>query len=101
MLYCPPNVTFTDISFDHGFPDCLIETVTSSVIAVFLLFFGSIQLIAYTKYSNYRGQLPISRLYNFQIFLLLFVPLFSVIRIVIIQLYSKLYGFMVSYIIKI
>lgn len=100
MEFCPPNVTFTDIWVNHGISHCFMDTVSSSVIAGFLLIFGSIQLIMYKKYATQIDEhIEKSKLYNFQIFLLCFVPLLAIVRFMLqatVYNESTIFGYMVS-----
>lgn len=101
MEYCPPNVTLSIIWTNHGLSHCFMDTVSSSVIAGFIFIFGTIQLLMYRKYATRiedANQIAVSKLYNFQIFLLLFVPLLATVRFVLEAAYYKdahIYGYMV------
>lgn len=100
MLYCPPNVTLSEIWINHGTSQCFMDTVTSSVIAGFLLTAGTIQLCMYRKYGTEvsPNQISRSKLYYVQIFCTLFVPFLEVARFVLqaTVLYDKqIYGYMV------
>lgn len=101
MLYCPPNVTLSQIWVNHGISHCFMETVGSSIIAGFILLFGTIQLIMYKKYATRitdSSQISNSRLYKLQVFLLGFFPLLFVIRFLVMYfVYAKgeLYGYMI------
>lgn len=100
--YCPPNVTIHDIWINHGLSHCFLDTVSSSVIAGFIILFGSIQLIIYRKYATRiedPTQISTSKLYYLQLILLSFIPLLSVLRFVVESFAfpdSNLYGYMVS-----
>lgn len=64
-----------------------------------MLIFGTFQLIMYKKYSNECPSVEKSHLYNFQMFLLAFVPLLTAVRFSLSALYydsKTVYGFMVS-----
>lgn len=82
MLYCPPNITLSEIWVNDGTSQCFMETISSSIIAGFLLIAGTIQLYVYKKYGTPISihQLPKSKLYHVQIFFTLFVPLLEIIR---------------------
>lgn len=102
--YCPPNVTLSEIWTKNGMSHCFVDTVSTSVIAGFLLIFGSLQLFVYYKYSTPIDDIVIHRarkpkLYKLQIFLSLLVPALALIRFLFqIFLYNggKIYGFMVG-----
>ncbi|KAJ8682804.1 hypothetical protein QAD02_018596 [Eretmocerus hayati] len=83
MTYCPPNVTFNQIWVNHGMSKCFMDTVGTSIIALYLFIFGSIQLLMYRRYGteNEFHSSPNSRLYKLQQFLLYFLPFLSLLRI--------------------
>lgn len=85
MLYCPPNVTLSEVWINHGTSQCFMDTLTSSVIAGFLLTAGTMQLCMYRKYGTEvsPNQISRSKLYYLQIFFTLFVPLLEVVRFVL------------------
>ncbi|XP_071650610.1 ATP-binding cassette sub-family B member 6 [Temnothorax longispinosus] len=85
MRYCPPNITFDDIWIDHGVSKCFMDTVSTSIISLYLIIFGSAQLWIYRKYGTETEEsiLPRSKLYNLQKFVLYLVPVLSVIRIIL------------------
>lgn len=101
MLYCPPNVTLSDIWINHGTSQCFMETVSNSVIAGFLLIAGTIQLCMYRKYGTEvsPNQLTKSKMYYTQIFFTLFIPLLEVVRFSLqatVLNDKQIYGYMVS-----
>lgn len=102
IAYCPPNVTLSEIWTKNGISHCFVDTVSTSVIAGFLLVFGSLQLLMYRKYATLVDdiqQIRKSKLYNLQIFLSLLVPLLALIRFILQSTFydgGKIYGFMVS-----
>lgn len=102
LEYCPPNVTFTDIWIQHGLSHCFLDTVSSSVIAGFIFIFGTFQIFMYRKYGTPiedPSQISISKLYYFQVFLLLFVPILSVVRFILESFVfddAQIYGYTVS-----
>lgn len=98
--YCPPNVTLSEIWTKNGISHCFVDTVSTSVIAGFLLIFGSLQLFMYRKYSSLieAHQIGKSKLYNLQIFLSLLVPILALVRFILQSTVydgGKIYGFMV------
>ncbi|XP_029043529.1 ATP-binding cassette sub-family B member 6 [Osmia bicornis bicornis] len=98
--YCPPNITFTDIWVQHGMSKCFMDTVSTSIISLYLLIFGTIQLGMYRKYGTEinAGLLSKSKLYIGQKFFLYFVPILSIIRIILqgtILDDKKIYGYMI------
>lgn len=102
--YCPPNVTIYDIWVNHGLSHCFLDTVSSSVIAAFILFFGTIQLIMYRRYGTQiedQTQISRSKLYYLQLFLLFFMPILAITRFVLESFIfsdAHLYGYTVSFI---
>ncbi|KAH8307650.1 hypothetical protein KR044_007307, partial [Drosophila immigrans] len=102
MLYCPPNVTLSQIWTKHGISHCFMETVGPAICGGFLLVFGSIQLLMYRKYATPMDptQISKSRLYAVQLFLLLFVPVLALLRFFLnARIYqdSAVYGYMILY----
>lgn len=99
MLYCPLNVTIWEPSWwQHGFTHCSLDTISSSVIFGFLLFFGSIQLFMYKKYSTEFPHVEKSCEYNFQIFILVLYPLLAIVEFILRAVYfddKTVYGYMV------
>ncbi|XP_063984581.1 ATP-binding cassette sub-family B member 6 isoform X2 [Diachasmimorpha longicaudata] len=100
MTFCPPNVTFSEIWVDHGVSKCFIDTISASVIASYILICGSVQLWIYKKWGTSSGatRVPISRLYNLQKFFLYFVPILSVLRIILQATVlddKQVYGYMI------
>lgn len=99
--YCPPNVTIQDIWVNHGLSHCFFDTVSSSVIAAFIVIAGTIQMIIYRRYGariEDLSQITASKLYYLQIFLLALVPSVSVLRFVLeafIFADAHLYGYAV------
>lgn len=91
MRYCPLNITFTDIWINHGVSKCFMDTISTSIIFLYLIIFGSIQLWMYRKYGTDNNAisdadenaLPRSKLYNLQKFILYFVPFLSILRIIL------------------
>lgn len=102
MLYCPPNVTFSQIWINNGISRCFMETIGPAVYAGFLILFGLIQLIMYHKYATRITDptwITKSRLFGLQLFLLLFYPMLQLLRFLLnARIYndSAVYGYMVS-----
>lgn len=100
IRYCPPNITLSDIWIDHGVSKCFMDTISTSIISLYLIIFGSIQLWIYRKYGTETDEntLPRSKLYNLQKFVLYLVPVLSIIRIILqatILDDGTVYGYMV------
>lgn len=99
MSYCPPNITFFEIWVNHGVSKCFMDTVSTAILSFYLIVFGSIQLWMYRKYGTETpALLPKSRLYNVQKFFLYFVPVLSVLRLILQATVlddKKLYGYMI------
>lgn len=101
MLYCPPNVTLSEVWVNHGTTQCFMDTVSVSVVTVFLFIAGTIQLCIYKKYATpiARHQLPRSSLYCVQLFVVWLVPILETTRFILqaTVLHDKhIYGYMVS-----
>ncbi|KAJ8953628.1 hypothetical protein NQ314_007233 [Rhamnusium bicolor] len=82
LTYCPPNVNIWDVWVDNGTSQCFMDTLSSSVIAGFILIAGTIQLCMYRKYGTEvsLNHLSKSKLYYLQIFLTLFLPVLEIVR---------------------
>lgn len=85
MMYCPPNITLSDIWVNNGTSECFMDTVTTSVISGFLFIFGTIQLLMYRKYGTEisSSQLPKSKLYSIQLMFTLLIPILAIIRFIL------------------
>lgn len=100
MTYCPLNTTFTEIWVEHGVSKCFMDTISTVVISLYLLIFGTIQLWMYRKYGTETGAASLSKnkLYVMQKVLLYFVPILSVTRIILQATVlddKKVYGYMI------
>ncbi|XP_049287199.1 ATP-binding cassette sub-family B member 6 [Anopheles funestus] len=98
--YCPTNTSMDVIWFNHGVSQCFMDTVAMGSIGGFLLIFGTLQLIMYLRHSTEIDTQRIrkSRLYRFQLFLLMLMPLLTVVRFVLegfIFKGAQVYGFMI------
>lgn len=99
--FCPPNVSISDIWINHGISQCFIDTLCSSVLAGFILLFGTAQLIIFKKYSIPidANRIRTSWIYKMQMSLMLLLPFLETLQLLLRwELYEKLpvYGFMVS-----
>ena len=61
MLYCPPNATLDKVWINHGLNICWMETVTSSIVGLFILLFGTLQLSLYKRYATHLSDSKTSR----------------------------------------
>uniref|UniRef100_A0A0C9QIE0 ATP-binding cassette sub-family B member 6 n=1 Tax=Fopius arisanus TaxID=64838 RepID=A0A0C9QIE0_9HYME len=100
MGYCPPNVTFTEIWVDHGISKCFVDTISISVISAYILLCGTVQLWIYKKWGTRftTSRLPNSKLYLLQKFFLYFVPVLSILRIILQATVlddKRVYGYMI------
>ena len=68
MRFCPENITIHDIWINHGISSCFLETVTSSIVSLFILIFGIAQLIFYYRFATRIEHLPWNKLYSLQLF---------------------------------
>lgn len=101
MLYCPANESFNQIWVNHGTSQCFMETVSNSVTYLFMLIFGSIQLLIYKKHGTIisNAPLPRNKLYKLQVFVTFLFPAVTVVRFLLqaFVLNDKvIYGYMVS-----
>lgn len=101
ISYCPPNVTIYDIWVNHGISHCWLDTVTTSVLAGFIVIFGTIQLIMYRRYATPvdSTQISTSKLYYLQLLLLTLIPSLSILRFILESFLfpdAHLYGYTVS-----
>lgn len=78
---------------------CFMDTVSTGVISSYLLIYGTIQLWIYRKYgTDTTVLLPKSKLYTVQRFFLYFVPVLSIIRLILdgtILGDKRIYGYMI------
>uniref|UniRef100_T1JKF5 ATP-binding cassette sub-family B member 6 n=1 Tax=Strigamia maritima TaxID=126957 RepID=T1JKF5_STRMM len=100
MQYCPPNITLSEVWFNHGVSQCFMETVSSIILTSFILIFGSVQHFIYFKYATryQRNDLPRSILFKLQIVLTIVLPVLSLIRLVLQAVLLKdhvIYGYMI------
>ncbi|XP_028139808.2 ATP-binding cassette sub-family B member 6 [Diabrotica virgifera virgifera] len=100
ISYCPPNISVWDVWVDHGIPQCFMNTVTSSVLAIYILIAGSIQLHIYRRWGVESGTrfLPRGRLYYLQTFLILFIPVLEIVRFILTATVyddKHIYGYMI------
>ncbi|KAJ8956256.1 hypothetical protein NQ318_014990 [Aromia moschata] len=100
MSYCPPGIEIWDVWVNNGTSQCFMDTLSSSILAGFILIAGTIQLCMYRKYGTEvaRNHLSKSKLYYVQIFFTLFLPVLEVIRFVLqAAVYNDkaVYGYMI------
>ncbi|CAO1384049.1 unnamed protein product [Diamesa hyperborea] len=100
MDFCPPNITFRNIWTEHGLSQCFMDTVGSSAMAAFIFICGIIQLVMYRRYATRinSNRLRSSHLYNFQIFLMVLLPILAATRFglrVFVYNSVKIYGYMI------
>ncbi|CAG9818734.1 unnamed protein product [Phaedon cochleariae] len=100
ISYCPPNVSIWDVWVNHGTSQCFMDSLTSSVIAGFILIAGSIQLYIYRKYGTEAApnHLSRSKLYYVQICLTIFLPILEIVRFTLqgtIYEDKNIYGYMI------
>ncbi|XP_076680576.1 ABC transporter ATP-binding protein/permease Hmt-1 [Andrena cerasifolii] len=100
MSYCPPNITFNEIWVNHGMSKCFMDTVSTALISLYLLIFGTVQLWMYREYGTETNSalLPKSKLYVAQKFFLYFIPVLSIVRIILqgtVLGDEKVYGYMI------
>lgn len=99
LHYCPPNVTFSQIWVNHGLSQCFMDTISSSVMFGFIFLFGTIELLMYRKHGTRINPNPPSKLYIFQLLLIVIMILLVLVRFVLqgfVYDDHHIYGFMVS-----
>ncbi|KAK7049791.1 ATP-binding cassette sub- B member 6, mitochondrial [Halocaridina rubra] len=102
MMYCPPNVTFDHIWVNHGISHCFLDTVTSAVYALFILFFGTGQWVMYRKYATLTDQYlrPKSFLFWLQVALTVLMLVIATARLALQATVigdHVVYGYMIVY----
>ncbi|XP_076031730.1 ATP-binding cassette sub-family B member 6-like isoform X1 [Oratosquilla oratoria] len=100
MLYCPPNVTFSEIWVNHGISHCFLDTVTTAVYAGFLLLAGMAQWLMYHRYATVTDQYlrPKSMFFGLQVFLTIMMMVIAVVRLILqgtVLDKHVLYGYMI------
>ncbi|EAT40111.1 AAEL008134-PA [Aedes aegypti] len=100
LQYCPSNVSMAVVWFNHGISQCFLDTVSVATIGGFLLLFGTIQLIMYRRHGTEVSPTQIypSKMYNFQLFLLVLLPVLTVVRFILEGFVfegARVYGFMI------
>lgn len=87
MLYCPPNITFTNIWVKHGISHCFLDTVTSSTYGLFMLLFGLAQWAMYRRYATPCESFirPKSHLFKVQLALSGLLPLLATLQIILLS----------------
>ena len=100
MRYCPPNITIHDIWIHHGVSTCFLETVTSSIVGLFILIFGIIQLVFYRRFATRIDYLPFNKLYSLQVFSHMFLILIAGLDILLRKtlFQREVYGFEILYV---
>lgn len=84
-MFCPPNVSLSDIWINNGTSECFMDTVSTSISFGFLFLFGTIQLGMYRKYGTEvsSNHLPRSKLYILQIMCTLLIPIIDIIKFIL------------------
>ncbi|XP_067130723.1 ATP-binding cassette sub-family B member 6 [Centruroides vittatus] len=102
MLYCPPNVTLSQVWIDHGISHCFIDTVATSIIFTFLCVAGGIQYGIYRKYSTVLDHrlLPKTFLFKLQIVTTLILPILAFVRFILqaTVLEKRVYGYAILHV---
>lgn len=80
MEFCPPNITIGQVWLEQGWSPCFLDTVSISVIAAFLLVFGTAQLCMYRRYGTRNDAVAPSRHYGAQLLLHGLLPCVELIR---------------------
>ncbi|CAH1113985.1 unnamed protein product [Psylliodes chrysocephalus] len=100
ISYCPPNISIWDVWVDHGTSHCFMNTLTSSILASYILIAGTIQLCIYRKYGTEvsPNHLSRSKLYYVQVFVTIFLPILEIIRFILqatVYEDKNVYGYMI------
>ncbi|CAG9854344.1 unnamed protein product [Phyllotreta striolata] len=100
ISYCPPNISIWDVWIDHGTSHCFMNTLTSSILAAYILIGGTIHLCIYRKYGTEASpnHLSRSKLYYLQVFVTILLPVLEIIRFVLqATVYDDrtIYGYMI------
>ncbi|KAG5682449.1 hypothetical protein PVAND_011801 [Polypedilum vanderplanki] len=100
--FCPKNISFSDIWINHSLNQCFFDTVSSSILAAYILIFGTIQIVIYRKYATRIAdrRLQSSFFYSLQLFLMLLLPILCVVRLILrwkVYEPSQIYGYMIAY----
>lgn len=98
--FCPENISFSEIWMKNSLNECFFDTVSSSIIAGYILVFGVLQIIVYRKYATRidAHRIRSSFFYSFQIFLLVLLPMLCAIRLILRWKYyepPQVYGYTV------
>ncbi|XP_051175300.1 ATP-binding cassette sub-family B member 6 [Leptopilina boulardi] len=85
QTFCPPNITFNEIWINHGMSKCFVDTITVTIISLYMLIFGTIQLWIYRQYGTEIdfNSIPKSNLYILQKICLYLVPILSLTRFIL------------------
>ena len=88
LKYCPNGSNPSEVWVNRGLNECLLDTVTTSVLFVFLLVFGCLQCSMYRKYSTQIEDKYVNTNFGsvLQIFLTIVMVIESVAHIVTIDL---------------
>ena len=102
MRYCPPNITIHDIWIGDGISTCFLETITSSIVALYIMIFGCVQLIFYKRFSTRIENIPSNKLYCFQVFCHVFLILIAGLDFLLWKtIYdSDIYGYEILYLVS-
>lgn len=100
--FCPLNISFSDIWINHSLNECFFDTISSSVLATYILLFGLIQIFIYRKYATRvdSRRLRPSFFYSLQIFLMILLPILCAARLILRwKVYQpvEIYGYMILY----
>lgn len=80
-MFCP-NSSFIDLWSGVKTSECFVDTTIASVLAVFMIFFGTAQCSIYGKYSTplSHAAIPQSRLYYIQMIITFIFPMLAVAK---------------------
>lgn len=96
MVYCDANANASSVWYGHGLSPCLIDTISSCFLILYMLPYGIWKVFMYKRHATPVDQTlkPHCRLYTTQI-LLHYVRIFSPILLLSLQYWSQktpLYG---------
>lgn len=88
--YCPANISIFDFWVDNGTSQCFMDTITSTVLAIYLFIFGLWHSWMYKKYGVLQSfaNVPNSKLYRVQMFFTYFLAFLAVVRFYVLLHYT-------------
>ncbi|XP_022195861.2 ATP-binding cassette sub-family B member 6, mitochondrial [Nilaparvata lugens] len=98
MLYCPEGISLIQIWLNHGISECFAATLSSYLLGVYILLFGTMQVWMYKRYGTLASApLHQSTLYYLQFFLCFLLSALALSRFLLQVLLlnpGAIYGYM-------